>query len=75
MSGGAYEYAYEKIKYVAEAFQPHRKQDHFEERGKFADILNICAEIAHDIEWIDSGDYGDEEWNEIIEKLDKLKVG
>ena len=74
MSGGSHEYAYLKLEEMAEDFQPHRKQDHFKERGRFADILELCAEIAHDIEWIDSGDYGDEKWEEIIKKIIQLKT-
>lgn len=69
MSGGSHDYAYEKLKEIAESFQPYRKQDHFEERGRFADMLELYAEIAHDIEWIDSGDYGIEEWDNILKKL------
>lgn len=74
MSGGSHNYAYVKLQEIAESFQPYRKQDHFQERGKFADILEICAKIAHDIEWIDSGDYGPEKWQELIKKLNQLNL-
>lgn len=55
MSGGSYDYVYFKIEELANDLRvgdcPHRLA--------FKDLLYKVAKAAHDIEWVDSGDYGD----------------
>jgi len=34
-----------------------------------SDYLERLADICRIIEWIDSGDYGEEEWKDVEEKL------
>lgn len=73
MSGGSHDYAYNKLEDIAESFdvvEPSYKG----ERKKVAKILRLMSKICHDIEWIDSGDYGDEDWVKVIEMLDKITL-
>lgn len=55
MSGGSYDYRFEHIERLAYEI---RKQTSDPKRRAFADLLDLCAKAAHDIEWVDSGDYG-----------------
>jgi hypothetical protein len=73
MSGGSHDYAYSKLNEIAESFYP-TPSDHLEERKKVAKILKLVAEICHDIEWIDSGDYGNEDWKIVEENLLKINI-
>lgn len=54
MSGGSYDYIYFKIEELAQQFleqdDPLRKQ--------LGEHLKLVAKALHDIEWVDSGDYG-----------------
>jgi hypothetical protein len=52
MSGGSMNYLYSKLEYDA-----NFKQD-TPERRAFAKHLKLVAKALHDIEWVDSGDYG-----------------
>lgn len=52
MSGGSMNYLYSKLEYEAE----FRKDT--PERKAFAKHLKLVAKALHDIEWVDSGDYG-----------------
>lgn len=66
MSGGFYEYADYKLRsfigeFAAEANTPLRKA--------FLTHLIDVAEAIHDIEWVDSGDYGPGDENESIKKV------
>ena len=66
MSGGFYEYADYKLRsfireFAAEANTPLRKA--------FLAHLTDVAEAIHDIEWVDSGDYGPGDEDEAIKKV------
>jgi hypothetical protein len=52
MSGGSMNYLYSKIEYDA-TFAPNTP-----ERRAFARHLKLVAKALHDIEWVDSSDYG-----------------
>lgn len=52
MSGGSMNYLYSKLEYDA-----NFKKD-TPERLAFAKHLLLVAKALHDIEWVDSGDYG-----------------
>lgn len=55
MSGGSWEYFYHKLDDVASRLQ----QDHASPiRRAFGDHLAKCSKALHDIEWVDSCDYG-----------------
>ena len=70
MSGGHYEYKYQEIENLADMLSPFR--DKFQPiRERMAITLREIAKQCHDIEWIDSSDYGDEDWPPIKEWLDK----
>jgi len=70
MSGGSYEYKYNQIDELAEMLSPVR--DEFQPvRDKMAGALREIAKQCHDIEWIDSGDCGTEDFKEIDKWLDK----
>ncbi len=52
MSGGSMNYIYSKLEYEA-----NFRQD-TPERRAFAKHLELVVKALHDIEWVDSGDYG-----------------
>jgi hypothetical protein len=52
MSGGSMNYLYSKLEYDATFNQ------NTPERRAFAKHLTLVAKALHDIEWVDSGDYG-----------------
>lgn len=59
MSGGSYDYAYTRIEQLA--WDIRRGAPDNPLRLAFADLLERCAKAAHDIEWVDSCDYGRED--------------
>jgi len=61
MSGGSYEYKYREIEELAEMLSP-QKREHQDIRERMAIALRDIANQCHDIEWVDSGDYGSEYW-------------
>lgn len=52
MSGGSMDYLYSKLEYDANF------REDTPERRAFAKHLRLVAKALHDIEWVDSGDYG-----------------
>ena len=52
MSGGSMNYLYSKLVWEAD-FETDTP-----EREAFAEHLKLVAKALHDIEWVDSGDYG-----------------
>ena len=52
MSGGSLDYLYQKIQYAE--FETESSP----ERRAFSEHLKRVVEALHDIEWVDSGDYG-----------------
>lgn len=75
MSGGSHDYAYTKLNDVADSFDVRReKVEHTEARKKVADILRYMSDICYDIEWIDSGDYGEDDWPKVLEMLSKINI-
>ena len=60
MSGGSMNYIYSKLEYEA-----NFRQD-TPERRAFAKHLNLVAKALHDIEWVDSADYGPGDENAAI---------
>ena len=54
MSGGSYDYVCYKVEEMADQL----KNDPSELRRAFAEHLFLVAKAMHDIEWVDSGDYG-----------------
>lgn len=55
MSGGSYNYIYVKIKDFADEL----RINDCPRRMAFKNLLNKVAKAAHDIEWVDSCDYGE----------------
>lgn len=55
MSGGSYDYAYIKVEDMADRDGLKRSPL----RRAFATHLKKVAKAMHDIEWVDSGDYGE----------------
>jgi hypothetical protein len=73
MSGGSHDYAYSKLNDIADSFYKKPERDkHRESRKKVAKILNLMADICHDIEWIDSCDYGEDDWIGVEKKLNNI---
>jgi hypothetical protein len=60
MSGGSMNYIYSKLEYEA-TFAADTP-----ERRAFAKHLKLVAKALHDIEWVDSGDYGPGDENAAI---------
>lgn len=54
MSGGSYDYAYMKIEDMADELCQQRQPL----RKAFGKHLKLVAKAMHDIEWVDSSDYG-----------------
>lgn len=80
MSGGSYDYAYRHIEQLADDIECRTKTprtDGFDQmppdvvvlRLRFVEHLRKVAQAAHDIEWVDSGDYGDGAEVEAIEAV------
>lgn len=61
MSGGSYGYAYGKIEDLANEIRPTSPL-----RKAFKTHLRKVAKACHDIEWVDSGDYGPGDEDEAI---------
>ena len=61
MSGGSYDYKYKQIEELAEMLSP-RKDEYQPIRDRMAVALKEIALQCHDLEWIDSSDYGENEW-------------
>ena len=60
MSGGSMNYLFSKLEYEAD-FETDTP-----EREAFAEHIKLVAKALHDIEWVDSGDYGSGDENEAI---------
>ncbi len=75
MSGGSHDYAYTKLVDIADSFYVKPQHDiHLESRKKVAEILRLMSEICYDIEWIDSGDYGEDDWKKVEEMLNGISI-
>ena len=74
MSGGSHDYACYKLEEIADSFWQEETRTHLEERKKVSKILKLMSKICHDIEWIDSGDCGEDDWINIKKMLDKIKL-
>lgn len=59
MSGGSLDYVYGRVESI-------RFDAHTPERAAFAAHLKRVAKALHDIEWVDSGDYGPGDESEAI---------
>ena len=64
MSGGSYNYAYHTIDELSASVRENASEleggegPAYKLRLEFADLLEKVRDAAHDIEWVDSGDYG-----------------
>jgi hypothetical protein len=73
MSGGSYDYLYHRIEDLADHIELVNNTDRNDldacrldalfdaaatERAWFVGLLRLVATAAHDVEWVDSGDYG-----------------
>jgi len=54
MSGGSWDYFYCRIEEIADRLC----QETSPERKALGKLLKKCSKALHDIEWVDSGDYG-----------------
>lgn len=55
MSGGSYDYACFKVEEMANSLC-HTEKD--PRRAAFRQLLRLVADAMHDVEWVDSCDYG-----------------
>ena len=54
MSGGSWDYPYHKFDEVADRLREEKNPL----RRAFGRLIEKCSAAIHDIEWVDSGDYG-----------------
>ena len=72
MSGGSYDYSYRRVEEFAESLEADQRRvegrDKYatQERAEFAALLRVVAKAMHDIEWVDSCDYGAGDENDAI---------
>lgn len=66
MSGGSYDYAYSKVEDMADSLS---NKNNSALRRAFAKHLKLVAKAMHDIEWVDSSDYGEGDDEEAIRKV------
>ena len=64
MSGGSHDYAYCRVQDFASEIRGGTRNPNL--RQAFADHLELVAKAMHDIEWVDSGDYGNKDEVEAI---------
>ena len=73
MSGGSYDYAYWKIADLSESIRERAGEwegsPAHKLRLEFAYLLEKVAKAAHDIEWVDSCDYGPGDEVEALEAV------
>jgi uncharacterized cysteine cluster protein YcgN (CxxCxxCC family) len=64
MSGGSYDYVYSKIEDI------ELRNNHCDHRrAAFQKMLKLVAAAMHDIEWVDSCDYGKGDEHKAIDKV------
>lgn len=64
MSGGSYDYIYRRIEDIE---LRHVETD--PRRTSFQKLLKLVAKAMHDIEWVDSSDYGKGDEHDAIDKV------
>lgn len=64
MSGGSYQYAYSRLE--NDFLYDFSKQANTPERKAFLAHIEKVIKAMHDIEWVDSGDYGPGDENDAI---------
>lgn len=73
MSGGSYDYAYSRIARLADEIEENISANLSQAtkilRRRFAEHLRLVAKAAHDIEWVDSSDYGP---NDEIDSINRV---
>lgn len=82
MSGGAYDYAYSKVREFGErltdgetqeGYKPEISSEALALRQRFAAICLLVAEAMKAVEWEDSGDSGPEDTKTAIEAVLKAR--
>jgi hypothetical protein len=68
MSGGSYNYSYRTVEEFADQLSPPPRPVS-DPRQWFADHMRLCALAMHDIEWVDSCDYGAGQENAAIRRV------
>ena len=75
MSGGSHDYAYSKLEDIADSFYTqYLPPSHLKQRKKIAEVLRLMAKICKDVEWIDSGDCGEDDWVEVEKMLNRINI-
>lgn len=78
MSGGSYDYFFLKLRDYAQEIQDKARDLHVAsslpyrnkmKRFKLAKLIHLISDAAHDIEWVDSGDFG---YGDEIESIDRV---
>lgn len=66
MSGGSYDYICFRIEEIAETI---RHKDTDPRRAAFSKLMKLVAKAMHDIEWVDSCDYGEGDEHKAIDEV------
>jgi len=76
MSGGHYDYACFDLNRIVEKLEEEKGLSKESEkcRKKLVSIIKKVAKLVYELEWFDSGDTGNEELNELVRKLEKVKI-
>lgn len=65
MSGGSWNYVYHHINEAAHGLMQERSP----QRVRLGKLMHLMSKAMHDIEWVDSCDYGPGDETESIEKV------
>lgn len=65
MSGGAFDYKCFELDRLADDIECTRNP----RWRKFVEHLRLVAKAAHDVEWVESGDYGEDGADEALAKI------
>lgn len=79
MSGGSFDYAYFHFSKFADDLEScvinskeyHLSEEWINKMKKSLELFRFCSELSHEIEWVYSGDTGEESFKERMEAIIK----
>lgn len=73
MSGGSYDYQFENLIRLADMLDPPKRDEYEPIRKRLGKALRSMADECKIVEWIDSGDYGHDDFKQVENWLEKHK--
>lgn len=73
MSGGSYDYKYINLIELADMLDPPKRDGYEPIRNRLGKALRSMSEQCKIVEWIDSGDYGDDDFKQVENWLEEHK--